>query len=154
MTGPTTSYETLTLDEPRPGVVVITLNRPERRNAMTTTMFGELEHAAEALEDDHRVVILTGAGTAFCAGYDLADADELAGLGALGMLDQQEHAARAVLAIRSMRVPVIAAVTAAAAGGGMPPTSGSRRTRPPSTCRRRSSSRSRQPARLRQWRPG
>src|SRR6266542_3977283 len=117
----TTSYETLLVDEPRPGVVVITLNRPERRNAMTNTMFGELEHAAEAFdgEDDCRVVILTGAGAAFCAGYDLADADDLAGLGALGMLDQQERAARALLAIRSMRVPVIAAVNGAAAGGGM-----------------------------------
>ena len=65
----TTSYETLLVDEPRPGVVVITLNRPERRNAMTSTMFGELEHAAEAFdgEDDCRVVVLTGAGAAFCA---------------------------------------------------------------------------------------
>jgi enoyl-CoA hydratase/carnithine racemase len=117
----TMSYETLMVDEPRPGVVVITLNRPERRNAMTNTMFGELEHAAEAFdgEDDCRVVVLTGAGTAFCAGYDLADADDLAGLGALGMLDQQERAARALFAIRSMRVPVIAAVNGAAAGGGM-----------------------------------
>jgi enoyl-CoA hydratase/carnithine racemase len=88
---------------------------------MTNTMFGELEHAAEAFdgEDDCRVAILTGAGAAFCAGYDLADADDLAGLGALGMLDQQERAARALLAIRSMRVPVIAAVNGAAAGGGM-----------------------------------
>ncbi|HYU65315.1 MAG TPA: enoyl-CoA hydratase/isomerase family protein, partial [Jatrophihabitantaceae bacterium] len=111
------SYETLALDEPRPGVVVITLNRPGRHNAMTNTMFDELENAAEALdgEDDCRVVILTGAGTAFCAGYDLADADALPGLGALGMLDQQERAARALLAVRSVRVPVIAAINGAAA---------------------------------------
>jgi enoyl-CoA hydratase/carnithine racemase len=115
------TYQTLVLDEPRPGVVVITLSRPQRGNAMTNTMFSELEHAAEALdeEDDCRVVILTGAGTAFCAGYDLADADELPGLGALGMLDQQERAARGLMAVRSLRVPVIAAVNGAAAGGGM-----------------------------------
>jgi enoyl-CoA hydratase/carnithine racemase len=115
-----TSYTTLALDEPRPGIVVVTLNRPDRYNAMTDTMFGELEHVAVALddEDDCRVVILTGAGKAFCSGYDLADADDLPGLGALGMLDQQERAARALLAVRSLRVPVIAAVNGAAAGGG------------------------------------
>jgi len=115
------AYETLMLEKPSPGVVVVTLNRPERFNAMTNTMFGELEDIALALsgEDDCRVVILTGAGKAFCAGYDLADADDLPGLGALGMLDQQERAARALLSVRSMRVPVIAAVNGAAAGGGL-----------------------------------
>jgi enoyl-CoA hydratase/carnithine racemase len=115
------AYETLILEQLSPGVVVVTLNRPERSNAMTNAMFGELEDMALALneEDDCRVVILTGAGKAFCAGYDLADADELPGLGALGMLDQQERAARALLSVRSMRVPVIAAVNGAAAGGGL-----------------------------------
>lgn len=115
------SYETLLLDEIEPGVVVVTLNRPGRSNAMTNQMFVELEHMALALDDEDalRVVILTGAGRSFCAGYDLADAEELAGLGALGMLDQQERAARSMLAVRSMRVPVIAAVNGAAAGGGL-----------------------------------
>ena len=114
-------YETLLVREESPGVVVVTLNRPERYNAMTNTMFGELERVALALnaDDDCRVVVLTGAGRAFCAGYDLADADELPNLGAMGMLDQQERAARALLAIRSMRVPLIAAVNGAAAGGGL-----------------------------------
>jgi len=115
------SYETLLLEQTSPGVMLVTLNRPFRLNAMTNTMFVELEHLALALnaEDDCRVVVLTGAGAAFCAGYDLADADELPHLGALGMLDQQERAARALLALRSMRVPVIAAVNGAAAGGGL-----------------------------------
>jgi enoyl-CoA hydratase/carnithine racemase len=116
-----TSYETFTLQEVRTGVVLMTLNRPERYNAMTNTMFRELEQAALELNDDDelRVVVLTGAGKAFCAGFDLADADGLPGLGALGMLDQQELAARALLALRSMRVPLIAAVNGAAAGGGL-----------------------------------
>lgn len=114
-------YETLLVDEVKPGVVAVTLNRPERYNAMTNAMFVELEHLAWALEteDACRVVILTGAGKAFCSGYDLADADELPSLGALGMLDQQERAARALTAIRSLRVPVIAAVNGPAAGGGL-----------------------------------
>ncbi|HEY2694747.1 MAG TPA: enoyl-CoA hydratase-related protein [Pseudonocardiaceae bacterium] len=115
------AYRTLLVSEPAPGVAVVTLNRPDRYNAMTDTMFDELEDVALALgdDDDCRVVVLTGAGRAFCAGYDLADADELAGLGALGMLDKQERAARALLAIRTVRLPVIAAVNGAAAGGGM-----------------------------------
>ncbi|MEU7810943.1 enoyl-CoA hydratase-related protein [Pseudonocardia sp. NPDC049154] len=63
--------------------------------------------------------MLTGAGKAFCAGYDLADAEQLPGLGALGMLELQEKAARALAALRGIRVPVIAAVNGAAAGGGL-----------------------------------
>jgi len=114
-------YETLRLEEVTPGVVVVTLNRPDRFNAMINRMFDELERMALDLgdEDDCRVVVLTGAGKSFCAGYDLADAEDLPGLGALGMLDQQERAARALLAVRSMRVPVIAAVNGPAAGGGL-----------------------------------
>ncbi|QNG38560.1 enoyl-CoA hydratase/isomerase family protein [Geodermatophilaceae bacterium NBWT11] len=116
-----TPYETLLLDRPAPGVVVLTLNRPGRYNAMTNTMFDELEHVSHTLDADDgcRVVVLTGAGKGFCSGYDLADAEELPTLGALGMLDQQERAARALLAVRSMRAPVIAAVNGPAAGGGM-----------------------------------
>jgi enoyl-CoA hydratase/carnithine racemase len=115
------TYETLLLSEPEPGIVVVTLNRPDRYNAMTNVMFDELERIALALDDEPtcRVVVLTGAGRAFCSGYDLADADDLPGLGAMGMLAQQERAARALLAVRSVRVPVIAAVNGPAAGGGL-----------------------------------
>lgn len=113
--------KTISLDRPAEGVVVATLDRPDRYNAMTVTMFAELEELAFALGDDDeaRVLILTGAGKAFCAGYDLDDADELAELTVLGMLDRQEHAARGLQAIRSLRIPVIAAVNGAAAGGGL-----------------------------------
>lgn len=121
MTRPDREWHTLSLDEPTPGVVVLTLNRPDRFNAMTNQMFVELEEVAHDLDqdDDLRAIVLTGAGAAFCGGYDLADADELADLGAIGMLNQQEQAARALLAVRSIRVPVVAAVNGAAAGGGL-----------------------------------
>ncbi|RRQ25667.1 enoyl-CoA hydratase/isomerase family protein [Rhodococcus sp. Eu-32] len=115
------TFETMAVEEVQPGVVLVTLDRPDRYNAMTNTMFLELERLAWGLEteDECRVVVLTGRGKAFCSGYDLADADDLPSLGALGMLDQQERAARALSAIRGLRVPVIAAVNGPAAGGGL-----------------------------------
>jgi enoyl-CoA hydratase/carnithine racemase len=114
-------FQTLLLESPADGVVQVTLNRPDRYNAMTVTMFDELESVARAVDNDRdvRVLILTGAGKAFCAGYDLDEAEELPELGALGMLDRQERAARAVCAVRGVPVPVIAAVNGPAAGGGM-----------------------------------
>ncbi len=113
-------YQTLITTEPAPGVCLVTLNRPDRLNAMTVTMFDELERVARVLSDDDevRVVILTGAGAGFCAGYDLDDAERLPELSPLGMFDQQNRAARALAAIRAISVPVIAAVNGAAAGGG------------------------------------
>jgi enoyl-CoA hydratase/carnithine racemase len=115
------AYETLEVSEPVHGVVTVTLNRPDQLNAMTRTMFEELELIARTLDRDGRcrVVLLTGSGRAFCAGYDLGDAGDLASLGAIGMLDLQERAARALLAIRSLRVPVVASIGGAAAGGGL-----------------------------------
>jgi enoyl-CoA hydratase/carnithine racemase len=117
---PVLGYATVTVTSPTDAVRLITLNRPDRLNAMTVTMFAELEAVARQITDDRdvRVVILTGAGRAFCAGYDLDDATGLADLSPLGMLDRQERAARALSAIRAIPVPVLAAVNGAAAGGG------------------------------------
>jgi enoyl-CoA hydratase/carnithine racemase len=119
--GSTPGFETLRLDWPAKGIAVVTLNRPERMNAMTVVMFRELERVALDLaeDDDLRVLVVTGAGKAFCAGYDLDDADELVALSPMEMLERQEHAARGLAAIRAIRVPVIAAVNGAAAGGGL-----------------------------------
>jgi enoyl-CoA hydratase/carnithine racemase len=115
-----TEFETMTVERPADGVMVATLNRPDRLNSMTVQMFSELEQLARDLRDtDLRSLIMTGAGRAFCAGFDLDAADELAGLSPLGMLARQEHAARALAAIRSLPMPVIAAVNGAAAGGGL-----------------------------------
>ncbi|MCU1658413.1 MAG: enoyl-CoA hydratase/isomerase, partial [Pseudonocardiales bacterium] len=95
--------ETVRLQWPHPAIAVATLNRPNRYNAMTVRMFRELEALADALDDNDevRVLVLTGAGKAFCSGYDLDDADELAHLSPMAMLERQEHAARALLAIRT-----------------------------------------------------
>lgn len=121
MTIPNDRYQTLLEDVIAPGVALVTLNRPDRYNAMTPAMFDDLERVAAELDgdDDLRAVILTGAGKGFCAGYDLAEAARLPDLGVLAMLALQERAARALLAVRSLRVPVIAAVNGPAAGGGL-----------------------------------
>src|SRR5260370_8547092 len=117
-------YETLLLESPAAAVVQVTLNRPDRFNAMTVTMFNELESVARAIGDDHdiRVVILTGAGRAFCAGYDPDEAEELASLSALGMLDRQERASRALSSLRAIPVPVLAPAHGPAAVAATSPT--------------------------------
>src|SRR3954469_15789755 len=111
---------TMTVEEPVDGVLVVTLNRPDRLNAMTNEMFDELEQLAQQHKfSDLRALVITGAGRAFCAGFDLDDAEGLASLSPMGMLTQQEHAARALSGIRSLPMPVIAAVNGAATGGGL-----------------------------------
>jgi len=79
------------------GVAILTFNRPDRLNTWgrdIATAFHAGIDRAEA-DPDVRVIVLTGSGKAFCAGYDLDEAEELASLSALGMLDRQELAARA-----------------------------------------------------------
>lgn len=67
-------YETLTLETDARGVATLTLNRPEKHNAMSAQMLEDLTHVAGRLARDEavRVIVLTGAGKSFCAGGDLA----------------------------------------------------------------------------------
>lgn len=113
--------DTLTLDRTDHGVITVTLNRPDRANSMVPAMFDELDEVARSVIADReaRVLVITGAGRAFCAGYDLAEAQGLPLMPAMDFLTLQEHGARALSAIRALRVPVIAAVNGAAAGGGL-----------------------------------
>lgn len=68
------NFETIRIETDPRGVATLTLNRPEKRNALSAQMLDDLTHAAETLAEDERVrvVVLTGAGEAFCAGGDLA----------------------------------------------------------------------------------
>lgn len=113
--------DTVRVSRPADGVVLARLHRPERLNAMTADMLAELADLAVALGRDEsvRVLILTGAGRGFCAGYDLADAERLPSLSAPQMLALQESGVRAMVGIRSLGVPVLAAVNGPAAGGGL-----------------------------------
>lgn len=111
---------TLRLEDAEEGVMLVTLDRPERMNAQTPQMFEEFEALAAMLQTrrDIRVIVMTGAGRAFCAGYDLDEAARLTGLSAGDMYARQSQHARSVQALRKIPQPLIAAVNGAAAGGG------------------------------------
>jgi len=97
------------------GVAVVTLNRPEKLNAMTALMGAEMADAmAEADADDGvRAVVLTGAGRAFCAGADLGS-----GKGFAGGWGGVEREYRRMMPME-VRKPVIAAINGPAVGAGL-----------------------------------
>lgn len=103
------------------GVARLTLNRPDKLNSFIGAMHQELRAALAQVESDKtiRVLVLTGAGRAFCAGQDLADPEM-----ALGHLQPdigavvEQHYKPLILALQGLRVPTIAAVNGAAAGAG------------------------------------
>ena len=112
-------YETLLLQEPEPGLLLLTLNRPGSANAMNTQMGIDLEDVFRSIllaPARYRCLVVTGAGSRiFCAGGDLKERE--------GMSDeawQAQHAIfeRVMLGIVDCPIPVIAAVNGAAFGGG------------------------------------
>ena len=113
--------QTVRVEHPEAGVAILRLYRPDQLNALNTVMFAEIAAACAALHADKpvRAVVLTGEGRGFCAGYDLDEAQQLAELSPEEMLERQDLGAAAVLALRAMRQPVIAAVNGPAAGIGL-----------------------------------
>jgi enoyl-CoA hydratase len=114
-------------EELEPGILLVTLNRPERLNALSQGLIAELHETFECINTDRdvRVVILTGAGRGFCSGDDLKGVEgEHGAPGTEGMgqipliLLTQEHLASLHERIHRLRQPVIAAVNGAAVGGG------------------------------------
>lgn len=109
------SYSTLLYAESG-GVATITLNRPDVMNALSRSLRFELQQAIAQAASAARVLVITGAGRAFCSGQDLTDA------AAMGSLDLEktlnDEYVPLILALTNCPIPTIAAVNGAAAGAG------------------------------------
>jgi methylglutaconyl-CoA hydratase len=112
-------YSTLKFQSDGHGIATITLNVPEKRNAISSQMVGELLDAFEQAETDpSRVVILTGSGKAFCAGMDLSELQALARETQEKNVQDARQLSKMLYRLYSFSKPVIAAVNGAAIAGG------------------------------------
>ncbi|MEY2402811.1 MAG: enoyl-CoA hydratase [Acidimicrobiaceae bacterium] len=113
------------IDRPRPGVALVTLNRPERMNAMAFDVMIPFKETLEAIsyDNDVRVVVITGAGHGFCSGADLEDPGTLPRVDGLTLTSIARRALEllddVIHTLRRMHQPVIGAVNGAAIGGGL-----------------------------------
>jgi 2-(1,2-epoxy-1,2-dihydrophenyl)acetyl-CoA isomerase len=101
-------------------VARLTLNRPERLNSFNAAMHEEVRHAlAQVVADGARVLVLSGAGRGFCAGQDLGDRAVAPGAKGADLGESVERNYKPlVLTLRSLPMPVVAAVNGVAAGAG------------------------------------
>lgn len=103
------------------GVVTLTLNRPDIRNAMNAELTAAFVAAVEQVRSDPsvRAVVVTGAGSAFCSGGDLSWIDPGPGASVPAMREKMRVFYRRFLGVRDLDVPVIAAVNGHAVGAGL-----------------------------------
>jgi len=112
------------VDQPRPAVTRVTLNRPDRMNAMAFDVMVPLRDLLReiAVDNDTRVVVLTGAGAGFCSGADLVGSGRVPNIDDLTATSIARRALQVlddvILTLRSLHQPVIGAINGPAIGGG------------------------------------
>ena len=117
-------HDFVRVERPRDQVCVVTLNRPERMNAMAFDVMVPLREVLEGIAVDNgvRVVVLTGEGRGFCSGADLVDAGYPPGIDGLQLPSIGRRSMKlledVVTTLREMHQPVIGAINGAAIGGG------------------------------------
>ena len=112
------------VDTPRPGITRVTLNRPDRMNAMAFDVMVPLRDTLReiSIDNDTRVVVLTGAGAGFCSGADLVGSGMVPNIDSLTVSSIARRALQVlddvILTLRAMHQPVIGAINGPAIGGG------------------------------------
>jgi methylglutaconyl-CoA hydratase len=112
------TFTTITLQE-SDGIALLTLNRPDKRNAISYELIADLQHALEVVRSSQsQVLIITGAGKAFSSGMDLENLKMLLGRSQEQNLEDSRTMARLFRSIYDFPKPTIAAVNGAAIAGG------------------------------------
>jgi len=106
--------------EKKENIATITLNRPEARNALDQKLISEFKQAIEDIRKDKeiRVVVITGAGTAFCSGVDISILAPLQGMLSSELREFIRGWQKVFNSLEDMEKPIIAAVNGHAIGGG------------------------------------
>ena len=112
------NFKTITLNENN-GIALLTLNRPDKRNAISYELIDDLQHALEAVRNSQsQILIITGAGKAFCSGMDLDNLKSLVGRTPEQNIEDSRTMARLFRSIYDFPKPTIAAVNGPAIAGG------------------------------------
>ncbi len=106
------------LIEKRDSVLYLTLNRPEKRNALNETLIRDLTMAIEGIDSEPKACVIRGAGKDFCSGADLSALKKIAKNGVYENLKDAEELMRLFIALRNAPIPIVAAVHGRALAGG------------------------------------